>query len=148
MTTTPMTALRLFNLNDDGDGDLLDDEITWRAIWAPSRTAAESMFRDWYERETGVKSGEYSIGGDRDPNPKLEPDIMKFAPMEPGHERRSEVLRLVGWSCEGDWRCDSCGLAEMDGDDEAWHVCRECNQCGECGHDDDCPGDIGGNSAP
>lgn len=45
------------------------------------------------------------------------------------------VLRQMGWRCEGDNLCDSCGLAEMDGD---FPVCEECGQCNECGHDSEC----------
>jgi hypothetical protein len=45
------------------------------------------------------------------------------------------VLRQMGWRCEGDHICDSCGLSEMDGD---YPVCDECGQCSECGHVDDC----------
>jgi hypothetical protein len=47
----------------------------------------------------------------------------------------NKFRREVGFSCDGDARCDSCGLADLDGE---FPVCPECNQCVECGHDDDC----------
>jgi hypothetical protein len=59
MDTT--AQLRLYNLNDDGDGDLLGDETTWDAIWAPDLATAERIFRERYERETGVKPGGSSL---------------------------------------------------------------------------------------
>src|SRR5690625_3595399 len=46
-----------------------------------------------------------------------------------------ETLRGLGWQCEGDNRCGSCGLAEWDG---KYPVCQECSQCIECGCLDDC----------
>lgn len=48
----------------------------------------------------------------------------------PHEEGRYEVLRQMGWRCDGDSICSSCGLYEMDG---TVPVCYECDQCGECG---------------
>ena len=44
------------------------------------------------------------------------------------------TLRAMGWACEGDNSCASCGLYEHDG---KWPVCPDCYQCCECGCD--CP---------
>lgn len=130
--------MNLYNLNDDGNGDLGGDETTWRAIWAPDLATADAMFREWYERETGCKPGEYEVGGGVC-SESTAAIVARFAPAKHGHERRDEVLRLVGWRNEDDHTCESCGLAEMGQEDGPFHVCRECEQCGECGHDDDCP---------
>lgn len=43
--------------------------------------------------------------------------------------RDDKTLRAMGWMKEGDNRCESCGLAEMEGE---FPVC-ECGQCAECG---------------
>lgn len=50
-------------------------------------------------------------------------------------KHNGKFRREVGFSCEGDDRCCTCGLAEFDG---RFPVCPECNQCSECGCDDDC----------
>lgn len=49
-------------------------------------------------------------------------------------ESRMEVLREIGWMCEGDARCDTCGLYELY---DLSPVCEGCNQCAECGCDCD-----------
>lgn len=41
-----------------------------------------------------------------------------------------EILRKLGWRCEGDLVCDSCELYEMDG---LVNVCDGCYRCTECG---------------
>lgn len=50
----------------------------------------------------------------------------------------NKFRREVGFSCDGDSRCDTCGLADLDGE---FPVCPECNQCEECGHEEDCEED-------
>lgn len=50
--------------------------------------------------------------------------------------RDDNLLREMGWMCDGDERCGGCGLATMDG---KFPVCDECDMCDDCGHDDDCP---------
>lgn len=46
------------------------------------------------------------------------------------------TLRQMGWACEGDSSCATCGLHEFDG---KWPVCPDCYQCCECGCDCDPP---------
>jgi len=46
-----------------------------------------------------------------------------------------KLKREVGFACEGDARCEVCGLASFDG---RFPVCDECGGCEECGHDDEC----------
>lgn len=55
---------------------------------------------------------------------------------DPHIENRDRVLREYGWSCDGDDRCESCGLATMDG---AFPICADCETCEDCGHAADCP---------
>lgn len=57
-------------------------------------------------------------------------------PLSPGIESRDRWLRGYGWSCEGDDRCWSCGLATMDG---KFRLCADCLMCEDCGHEHDCP---------
>jgi hypothetical protein len=40
------------------------------------------------------------------------------------------ILRQLGFRCDGDIVCDSCGLASMD---ESFPVCEDCGHCAECG---------------
>ncbi len=44
-------------------------------------------------------------------------------------EGDNELLRHLGFRCESDRTCDTCGLAEMDGE---YPVCQDCGQCEEC----------------
>ena len=55
---------------------------------------------------------------------------------EPRLIRDTKTQRDLGWSLDGDSRCESCDKATFDGD---YPVCEECGQCAECGHTDDCP---------
>lgn len=49
----------------------------------------------------------------------------------PRVENNNRVLRGIGWQCEGEDNCSSCGLSSMGMDEFA--VCAECQQCKECG---------------
>jgi len=44
--------------------------------------------------------------------------------------RDKPTLRKMGWRIEGDQVCDTCGLAEFDGE---YPVCEDSGQCSECG---------------
>lgn len=57
---------------------------------------------------------------------------------EPYIIRDDKVLRLMGWSHEGERGCDSCGLYANEMDEFA--VCDMCGQCAECGFDTECEG--------
>lgn len=61
--------------------------------------------------------------------------VAKIDRKEPHVIHDTSITRLMGWWCEGDRRCASCDLAEMDGD---FPVCEHCEQCPECGHADEC----------
>lgn len=56
--------------------------------------------------------------------------------VKPGMVTDTKLQRAMGWYCDGDAMCMSCGLHEMDG---LFPVCDECHCCDDCGHDDDCP---------
>lgn len=51
------------------------------------------------------------------------------------NKHNDKFRREVGFGCDGDDRCDTCGLASFDGE---FPVCPECHQCVECGCDEDC----------
>ena len=55
----------------------------------------------------------------------------------PHRERRRESLRLLGWGCEDDDRCDPCGLAPFGSKEPGHQVCQECYQCGDCRAEDE-----------
>lgn len=55
---------------------------------------------------------------------------------EPYIIRDNKVLRLMGWSYEGETACDACGLYANEMDEFA--VCGMCGQCKECGFSDGC----------
>lgn len=61
-------------------------------------------------------------------NPELQP------PLAP-EEASTDDLRKIGWGCDGDDTCASCGLAEFDG---LYPCCPVCENCTKCGHADDC----------
>jgi hypothetical protein len=61
--------------------------------------------------------------------------IEKLDCKEPHVIHDTSVLRQMGWFCECDQSCTTCGLATMDGD---FPLCEHCEQCAECGHLDDC----------
>lgn len=45
------------------------------------------------------------------------------------------IQRDLGWSLEGDDRCEQCERATFDGD---YPLCDECRQCADCGHASGC----------
>lgn len=49
-----------------------------------------------------------------------------------GEVSDDRLRRDVGFACDGDDRCGSCGLAELDG---SFPVCKECCNCKDCGCD-------------
>ena len=55
--------------------------------------------------------------------------------LKPGVVRSTAVLRVMGFSVEGDDTCAYCGFATMDGE---FPLCPDCEQCDECGHAEDC----------
>lgn len=64
------------------------------------------------------------------------PEYDSHATGEPRVERDGAVLRRLGWRCEDENQCESCGLYPMDLDQ--FEVCTSCALCKECGHDDEC----------
>lgn len=125
--------LKLYEINDNADGNLDWEETTWAAIWAADESEARSIYREHLRRESGLSSEEcdgVSI--------VVEERGSTFAaPRTPQIERRDIVLRQLGWRYEDESPCDGCDLYAMDIDE--YVVCPECNQCPECGHLDDCP---------
>ncbi len=101
-----------------------DDDYTWKWLaWAPDSetarticlgdTEAPSIDDMTAEREHSLES--------QDGEPFIEGDY--------------SILRDLGFMCESDSSCDTCGLYEMDGE---FPVCDECGQCPDCGHSDYC----------
>jgi hypothetical protein len=101
-----------------------DEEYTWRwLVWAPDADTAMQKALPWADCELEhltAESVSSLVAKDGD---------------EPYVERDDEILRDLGFMCESDSSCDTCGLYEMDG---KFPVCEECYQCPECGHCDDC----------
>lgn len=111
----------LYEVWDPG-GDLAEDSA-WMAVWANGHgEALELCLRCC---DPNIKEADLcwrrSLVAGLTPNSSL-----------PHVERRYAVLRRLGWRCEGDSSCETCGLYEMDG---TAPVCGECHQCQECGCD-------------
>lgn len=122
-------SLSLFNLTDTPPDEMksgLNEGFVWMAVWAGSESEAlavgmEEYTRLGYDPECGLRAVS-SMPEDKILSPRIR---------EPHIEGRTAAVRQLGWACEGDDSCDTCGLYEMDS--EQFRVCDECRQCRECG---------------
>lgn len=126
--------LKLYQIHDNPNRDLMWEETTYDAIWAYSEEEAKAAYQARYKREFGTDPDEYEVCVEVQELPSgITPEN------GPGRERRSAVLRLVGWRFEDESACECCGLAPM-GMNE-YLLCPTCECCPECGHDEDCKDD-------
>jgi hypothetical protein len=127
-TVKPCT-LSLFLLTDAPPEEIGEDGsecYCWLAVWAAD--AAEALacgMAEWarsaHEPECALQVMSSSQGNG------LASPTVRGAHVE----RRTSVHRQLGWRCDGDDVCDTCGLYEMDS--EGYRVCEGCQQCRECG---------------
>jgi hypothetical protein len=90
---------------------------------------------DSYGDENEYKAREvacYYLSDEKIPQKKI--DSFDWGTVSDGKTNEG-FRREVGFAVDGDNRCASCGLADMDGE---FPICDECGQCEECGHDEDC----------
>lgn len=122
--------MTLYELHDDGEGNLDWEERTWLAVWADTPDEAQAIFRQRlpslteYTREQAAGLALW-----------LRPVAWKgdeFQPEQPWphEEHRPEVLRSIGWKYEGERNCDACDLAAFGAREFA--VCDECGLCRVC----------------
>lgn len=116
------------NLFSVGERTTYQNELGhWVAYWCWGSDEAVQFWKDTYEYRCDLPEAEYTVElVDRDKAHSFGGPYEDY----PHREVRDEVLREIGWHCEDDSSCDSCGLYEMDG---AFPVCEDCMQCSVCG---------------
>lgn len=132
LLAAPAPKLLAWSVND-GSGEHPEDGGKWALVYA----FTEAEARDLALPHVSVRYHQ----GDWEPEPRdfgvqRAPEADAFARADDRVEGRIRVERLIGWRCEGDSTCSTCGLAEFDGE---FPVCEDCQNCDECGHDTDCP---------
>lgn len=126
--------MNLYYIHDDPTNYCLSGEYPWYVlIWAETARDALLIAVALYDGDA-PRTVAYAAMFSVEALP-LTPTIV--APPWPGREDRLDVLRLCGFSCEGECRCALCGLAPMGLIEYA--LCQECDCCFACGHTADCP---------
>jgi len=127
--------MKLFTFADTNEPTALAEYNAWYiAVWAPNQTIAETFAQTKHPED-----GFFVM------NLLSEKDIKTVgwpAQSKVHQETRPEILRQAGWSNEGEWECQCCGLC-ANGLPQ-FEVCGDCELCLECADpysDDDFPCD-------
>lgn len=128
--------MNFYLCTDDPCGCCLSwEEKTVEMVWAGSEAEALSVYADHYRYTHGISVDELP----ERPAARLHEAPAGFVPATPNAhvEQRPALLRQLGWSVEGEERCEVCDMAAMDADE--FEVCPECLRCRPCGHEESCP---------
>lgn len=112
-------------MNDNGRGLLHHDETNWLAVWASTEQEAAWGFIANYPGDCPVDLRDVKVLRVVEVDGEVSPE--KDAPHV---ECRATILRLLGWSEEGESRCESCDLAPYGL--KAFEIC-DCGNCKACG---------------
>ena len=127
-------GMNLYTVHQPDPGAWDQEYEYWEAIWARDPEEAKAIYVAYYQGECDPRNADFGDGV----AVALKDIPAGTEPKEngPHFERRSTVLREIGFACPGETACENCGRYALDFDD--WRVCRECYMCEECGHQEDC----------